>query len=152
MGVGIGVRSVGKRYGAVEVLRDVSLDLRAGSCTALIGEHGAGKSTLVGIISGKTAPSSGAVLVDGREVRFRSPRDARANGVATIPQELAYVSAVAALRPRNPDRRQLTRLDRRACCGQGRSQAMTAVSSNSSPKRSDWTIARAGQGSPTYSR
>jgi energy-coupling factor transporter ATP-binding protein EcfA2 len=102
MGVGIGVRSVGKSYGAVEVLRDLSLDLRAGSCTALIGENGAGKSTLVGIISGKIAPSSGAVLVDGPEVRFRSPRDARANGVAAIPSraEKDADSPVSAVSPR----------------------------------------------------
>jgi ABC-type sugar transport system ATPase subunit len=83
--------SVSKRYAATTVVADVCLELRAGECVALVGENGAGKSTVVGMLTGKTAPTRGRVLVDGRPVQLRSPRDARAHGVGVIPQELAYV-------------------------------------------------------------
>jgi ABC-type sugar transport system ATPase subunit len=82
---------VSKRYAATMVVRDVTLDLRPGECVALVGENGAGKSTLVGIISGKIAPTEGSVSIDGEQAAFRSPRDARARGIAVIPQELSYV-------------------------------------------------------------
>lgn len=86
----ISVSSVTKRYGATTVLHDVSLDLVRGKCVSLTGENGAGKSSLVKIISGVTQPTSGSILVDGVSVRFTSPRDAQAAGVALISQELAY--------------------------------------------------------------
>ncbi|MDW5596597.1 ATP-binding cassette domain-containing protein [Conexibacter stalactiti] len=59
---------VGKRYGGVEVLRDVSLSVRAGSVTALIGPNGAGKSTLANVASGIVRPDSGTVTLGGRDV------------------------------------------------------------------------------------
>lgn len=85
------LRELGKRYGAVDVLRNVSLRIDGGQCLGLVGENGAGKSTLLGIVSGKTPSTSGSLLVDGTEHSFHRPRDARMVGIEMIPQELAYV-------------------------------------------------------------
>ena len=87
----ISVRGVTKRYGITTVLQGIALDLVPGRCLALVGENGAGKSTLVKILSGVVSPSDGSVCVRGQEAHFGSPRDAQAAGIATIPQELAYV-------------------------------------------------------------
>ena len=84
------VRSVTKRYGLTTVLDDVSLELAKGQCLSLAGENGAGKSSLVKIISGVTQPSDGTLYIDGARVKFTSPRSAQAAGIALIPQELAY--------------------------------------------------------------
>lgn len=87
------IRAIGicKRYGFTSVLRDISVELVPGRCVALVGENGAGKSTLVKILSGVVVPSAGSLSLQGHDVRFSSPRDAQAAGIATIPQELAYV-------------------------------------------------------------
>ncbi|MBA3414782.1 MAG: sugar ABC transporter ATP-binding protein [Chloroflexia bacterium] len=81
------------RFGGILALDDVSLTIRAGAIHGLVGENGAGKSTLAKIVGGVYAPDEGEVLVDGRPVRFASPRDALAMGIATIAQELALVPA-----------------------------------------------------------
>lgn len=85
------LRGIGKRYGGNQVLQGIDLELVPGRCIGLVGENGAGKSTLLSIISGKTPQSEGTLRLDGREVSFRSPREARALGIELIPQELAYV-------------------------------------------------------------
>ncbi|MDQ1545324.1 MAG: ribose transport system ATP-binding protein [Actinomycetota bacterium] len=87
----ISLRGIGKRYGSVDVLREIDIDLDAGECLGLVGENGAGKSTLLGIVSGKTPPTWGTILMGGEERAFRSPREARAAGIEIIPQELAYI-------------------------------------------------------------
>jgi ABC-type sugar transport system ATPase subunit len=71
-------------------LRDVSFDIAAGSCHAICGENGAGKSTLGKILAGLHAPDEGAMELDGRPVKFATPRDALAAGVAMVHQELAF--------------------------------------------------------------
>jgi rhamnose transport system ATP-binding protein len=78
---------VGKSFGAVRALRDVSLDLRGGEIHALAGENGAGKSTLVKILAGVHRPDEGTVLLDGGPREFRGPADAQHAGVAVIYQE-----------------------------------------------------------------
>jgi len=83
------VRNVTKRYGSVIALRGVNLELRSGEIVGLVGDNGAGKSTLVNIIAGALPPTSGTVLVDGREVTFRTPIDARKAGIETVYQDLA---------------------------------------------------------------
>ena len=82
--------AVGKRFGGTRALDGVSLTVESGECHALVGENGAGKSTLGRILAGIHAPDEGAVRLDGRPVRFRSPADARAAGVAMVHQELAF--------------------------------------------------------------
>ena len=80
-----------KRFGGVHALRGVDFDLREGEVHALLGENGAGKSTLMNVLAGVIAPDHGEVRVDGARVRFASPRDAQASGIATIFQELDLV-------------------------------------------------------------
>src|SRR5512146_2186629 len=79
-----------KRFPGVVALDDVSFDVEAGSCHAVCGENGAGKSTLGRILAGIQEPDGGEVRLDGRLVRFASPRDALASGVAMVHQELAF--------------------------------------------------------------
>jgi simple sugar transport system ATP-binding protein len=83
------LKGVGKRFGPVEALADVDLQLARSEAVGLIGDNGAGKSTLVKILSGVYAPSAGTILLDGREVHFGSPLDARAAGIEMIYQDLA---------------------------------------------------------------
>ncbi|HEX9107150.1 MAG TPA: ATP-binding cassette domain-containing protein, partial [Longimicrobiales bacterium] len=86
------------RYGGVVALDDVSLGMEAARVTCLLGENGAGKSTVISILSGVQRPTSGEVLVDGRAVVMASPRDARAHGIATVYQTLALVPLMAVWR------------------------------------------------------
>lgn len=85
------VEHVGKRFGPVVALSDVSLELHAGEVLGLVGDNGAGKSTLVKIISGALAPDTGRLLIDGVQRSFRSPADARAVGLETVFQDLALI-------------------------------------------------------------
>jgi simple sugar transport system ATP-binding protein len=78
-----------KSYGAVAALRGVDLSVHAGDVLAICGDNGAGKSTLIKVMSGAETPTSGTMQVKGREVVFRSPREALEQGVATIYQDLA---------------------------------------------------------------
>ncbi len=80
---------VSKSFGGVEALRDVDFTLRAGEIHGLVGENGAGKSTMMKIIAGVHADYAGRFLLDGRDVRFRSARDAHAAGIAMVHQELS---------------------------------------------------------------
>ena len=80
-----------KRFGGVHALKGVDFDLVAGDVHVLLGENGAGKSTLMGVLSGAVAPDEGTIRLDGTEVRFASPREAHAAGIAMIPQELDLV-------------------------------------------------------------
>jgi rhamnose transport system ATP-binding protein len=84
---------VSKRFGGVQAVDDVSVEIARGEVHGLVGENGAGKSTLAKIMGGSHQPDSGEVLVDGGSVRFGSPRDALAAGIATIAQEIALVPA-----------------------------------------------------------
>ena len=83
------IEGVSKRFGAVTALDEVSFDVLPGEVLALLGDNGAGKSTLIKIISGAQPPSSGRLLFDGREVRFASPADAKAQGIETVYQDLS---------------------------------------------------------------
>lgn len=87
----IELRGVSKSYGGVHAVRDVSLKIERGTVHALVGENGAGKSTISNIIAGAIGPTHGELLVDGESVLFRSPRAALAKGIAMIEQELAMV-------------------------------------------------------------
>jgi ABC-type sugar transport system ATPase subunit len=83
---------VTKRYGSVHALRGVDLSLYAGEIVGLVGDNGAGKSTLVNIISGALPPTSGEILIDGRQVHFKTPIDARRAGIETVYQDLALAN------------------------------------------------------------
>ena len=83
---------VGKTYGAIRALKDINLTVNAGEVSCVLGDNGAGKSTLIKIIAGLHPHNEGEVLVDGRPVSFSSPREALAQGIATVYQDLAVVS------------------------------------------------------------
>ena len=80
-----------KSFGGVEALRAVDFTLRTGEIHGLVGENGAGKSTLMKIIAGVHADFTGTMKLDGKDVRFRSARDALNAGVGMVHQELSIV-------------------------------------------------------------
>lgn len=88
----IEVRDIGKRYGNIIALSDVSTSVRAGEVTCVLGDNGAGKSTFIKILAGAHEHTEGELLVDGRPVTFSSPREALDAGIATVYQDLAVVS------------------------------------------------------------
>ena len=85
------VQNVSKYFGSVIALKDISMSVHAGEVMCLLGDNGAGKSTLIKIFSGVHRPDEGRYLCEGREVRFSSPRDALAAGIATVYQDLAMI-------------------------------------------------------------
>jgi simple sugar transport system ATP-binding protein len=94
----IEVEGIGKSYGSVIALRDVSTVVNAGEVTCVLGDNGAGKSTLIKILSGVHQHDSGQFLVDGKLVRFGSPREALDAGIATVHQDLAVVPLMSVWR------------------------------------------------------
>ena len=82
---------VAKHFGGVQALAGATLSVPRGSVHALVGENGAGKSTLGRIVAGAIVPDRGRMLLDGRDVAFRSPREALEQGVAMISQESSIV-------------------------------------------------------------
>ncbi len=83
-----------KRYGQVTALDGADFELRAGEILAVIGDNGAGKSSLIKALSGATVPDEGEVYLDGKPVHFRSPIDARRAGIETVYQDLAVAPAM----------------------------------------------------------
>ena len=84
-----------KRYGHVTALDGTDFELRAGEILAVIGDNGAGKSSLIKALSGALVPDEGEILLDGRPVRFRTPIDARRAGIETVYQDLAVAPAMS---------------------------------------------------------
>src|SRR5689334_19467820 len=87
----LSLRGVSKAYGAVQALRDVSVDCRAGEVHAVVGENGSGKSTLLGIASGSVAPDEGAVTIGGHERRRGTPAEARKLGLGIAYQTYSHI-------------------------------------------------------------
>ena len=87
----LALANVGKRYGGVVALDDIALAFRGQSIHAVLGENGAGKSTLIKIIGGVVAPDSGRIRIDGKDAAFLAPRDAIANGIVCVFQELSLI-------------------------------------------------------------
>jgi D-xylose transport system ATP-binding protein len=83
------LRKINKSFGPVDVLHDVDLDLHAGEVMALIGDNGAGKSTVVKCIGGTYTIDSGEVFFEGKAVHVHSPRDSAALGIEIVYQDLA---------------------------------------------------------------
>ena len=87
----IEVQAVSKYFGSVIALKDISMSVNAGEVMCLLGDNGAGKSTLIKILSGVYRPSDGHYMVEGKEARFSSPREALSAGIATVFQDLAMI-------------------------------------------------------------
>lgn len=88
-------RGLTKRYGKVTALNDCDFELMPGEILAVIGDNGAGKSTLIKAISGAVVPDEGQIWLDGQEVAFRTPIEARAAGIETVYQTLAMSPALS---------------------------------------------------------
>ncbi|MBX7267665.1 sugar ABC transporter ATP-binding protein [Micromonospora sp. Llam7] len=80
---------ISKRFGAVQALSDVSLEVRSGEVVALVGDNGAGKSTLIKVIAGVNPADTGEIRWQGRRVQIGRPADASNLGIATVYQDLA---------------------------------------------------------------
>jgi len=85
------VRDVAKYFGSVNALQHISLKVYAGEVTCVLGDNGAGKSTLIKILSGVFQPDEGEFLIEGQPMTLAGPREARAQGIATVFQDLATV-------------------------------------------------------------
>jgi simple sugar transport system ATP-binding protein len=85
----IELRGVGKYFGNIIALKDITTSVGSGAVTCVLGDNGAGKSTLIKILSGVHKHDEGQFFVEGKEVHFSSPREAKAEGIATVYQDLA---------------------------------------------------------------
>lgn len=83
-----------KSYGTIKSLDHANLELRAGEVLGLVGDNGAGKSTLSKILSGAVIPDSGRIFLDGKEVHFTSPADARRQRVEMVYQDLSLCDTI----------------------------------------------------------
>jgi fructose transport system ATP-binding protein len=88
-------KGLAKRYGHVVALDGADLELRSGEILAVIGDNGAGKSSLIKALAGALIPDSGEIFLDGRPVHFRNPLDARRAGIETVYQDLAVAPAMS---------------------------------------------------------
>jgi simple sugar transport system ATP-binding protein len=87
------IERVRKEFRAVVAIDAVTLEVNAGEIVALVGDNGAGKSTVVKCIAGVYQPTAGRILLGGRPVRFASPLDARSDGIEVVFQDLALANA-----------------------------------------------------------
>lgn len=90
------LEGITKSFGAIHALNGVDLSVSAGEAVGLMGDNGAGKSTLMKVIAGNFLPTTGRILVDGKEVVFHKPLDARDNGIEIVYQDLALCDNLTA--------------------------------------------------------
>ena len=88
-------RGLMKRFGTVVAMNGADFELMPGEICAVIGDNGAGKSTMIKALSGAVIPDHGTIELEGRPVHFRSPEDARAEGIETVYQNLAMSPALS---------------------------------------------------------
>ena len=78
------IRNVSKNFGAIRAVNDISFAVEAGEVVGLMGDNGAGKSTMVKLIAGNFPPSEGEIAVAGEVCRFHKPVEARAKGIEVV--------------------------------------------------------------------
>lgn len=91
----VSMQNIQMRFGGIHALDNAKLELKKGEVLGLIGENGAGKSTLMKILSGVYEADSGSVTVNGREVHYRTPKEALDDGICMIYQELNLVEKLS---------------------------------------------------------
>ena len=91
------LRAIGmrKQFGGIEVLHGVDLELRPGEVHALLGENGAGKSTIINMLSGRLSPDAGRLELNGERIELENPLSARRAGISMIAQELEVVPTMS---------------------------------------------------------
>jgi len=89
----LSLQNIHMAFGGVVAIEKFSLDIDAGEVVALVGDNGAGKSTLIKVIAGVQQPTSGHILVDGKEVAMRDPSDSQALGIQVVYQDLALADS-----------------------------------------------------------
>ena len=87
-------RNLVKRYGHVTAINGADFDLFPGEVLAIVGDNGAGKSSLIKALTGAVIPDSGEITLDGKQVKFHSPVEARNEGIETVYQTLAVAPAL----------------------------------------------------------
>ncbi|MGL1920539.1 MAG: ATP-binding cassette domain-containing protein [Hyphomicrobiales bacterium] len=92
----IEMKNISKRFGGVHAVEDVSINLYPGEVVGVLGHNGAGKSTLMKMLSGAETVDEGEIIVNGKKVVMKSPRDSRACGIETIYQTLALAGTLDA--------------------------------------------------------
>src|SRR5580765_524716 len=91
----LSARDVSKSFPGVKALTGVQLDLRRGEIHALMGENGAGKSTMIKVVTGVYGRDAGTILFKGTEIHPRSPKDAEAIGISTVYQEVNLIPTLS---------------------------------------------------------
>ncbi len=87
----LSINGMSKSFGRNKVLKHINLNVKPGTIMGLMGENGAGKSTMMKCLFGTYQKDEGTIILDGREVNFSGPKDALENGVAMVHQELNNV-------------------------------------------------------------
>ncbi|MCY4459262.1 MAG: ATP-binding cassette domain-containing protein [Albidovulum sp.] len=90
------LRGVSKNFGAIVALSNVDIEIEMGEVVGLMGDNGAGKSTLMKIVAGNFPPTSGSIVLDGEEVHFTKPIEARRKGIEIVYQDLALCDNLTA--------------------------------------------------------
>lgn len=90
------LRQIAKNFGAIRALESIDLTIRAGEVVGLMGDNGAGKSTLVKLIAGNFPPTEGKIVIEGEEVHFSKPVEARRRGIEIVYQDLALCDNLTA--------------------------------------------------------
>ena len=90
------VRNVSKNFGAIQAVNDISFSVEPGEVVGLMGDNGAGKSTMVKLVAGNFPPSEGEIAVDGHVCHFHKPIEARAKGIEVVYQDLALADNLTA--------------------------------------------------------
>jgi ABC-type sugar transport system ATPase subunit len=88
------IKGIKKKYGSVEALKGVNLSVYTGEVLAIVGDNGAGKSTIIKILSGAISPDSGEIIIAGKHYKRLKPREAIAAGISTVYQDLALVNTL----------------------------------------------------------
>ena len=90
----VSMRGIRKRFGGVEALRGIDVDLYSGECLGLVGDNASGKSTLTKVLSGAYVPDSGTTAIDGVMARYSTPAEARAIKIAMVCQALSLCDSI----------------------------------------------------------